>query len=347
MFDIEPLIYGEEITLGTVENPIGKSLQVRITNIGTDPVLITQTDASTNTVMGTFTVIPKEVAIVRKTLVTDTFQCNTVTANVLICPVGSRLLVHDPDVTAWVAEVVSNGGTVSNNRRQLVDRFVAAEKLSGAWSLTDDYWALWGEDSVQALTSLKQRRLATAINSPTFTADRGYAFDGVTNYVNTSFVPSTHAIAMTGTNLRIAVYERTNLSLTGVFAAGTRNGSTQIFRLNPRRASTGTMQASVNHNPDFGGVVPNSRGYSSAGFNGSIYEYKNGVFVDPGPTGTTGTLLCTHPISIGAYNNLGVIAGFRGASEGFVAVGATLTAAQELAQYTAVQAWATSIGANV
>lgn len=76
--------------------------------------------------------------------------------------------------------------------------------------------------------------------------------------------------------------------------------------------------------------------------------YKNGVALVNSvfPFLSTGSLP-DHAICVGALNNGGTIASFRAASVGFVSVGASLSSAQELAQYNAVQAWATAIGANV
>jgi hypothetical protein len=50
---------------------------------------------------------------------------------------------------------------------------------------------------------------------------------------------------------------------------------------------------------------------------------------------------------VGAFNNIGTPAVFKASSYGYASVGAALSGAQRLARYTNVQAWATSVGANV
>lgn len=257
-----------------------------------------------------------------------------------------------PEVLAWVAAVVTNGGTVSAARRDIVNQFILAEKAAGTWALTDDYWGLWAENAIQALTSLKQLRLATAVNSPTFTTDRDYAYNGTSNYLNTGFVPSTHAVAMTGTNLRIGVYERTNVASNGA-AAGGFNFSTQGLTISPR-LSGGFLSASLNSQTSGpgGDSITDSRGYSVGSRNGAtagdITAYKNGAVVVPYTPGTVSASLTTKPIFIGAVcNNSDVATNFRAASEGFLCAGASLSAAQELAQYNNIQAWATAVGAQV
>lgn len=250
----------------------------------------------------------------------------------------------------WSNAVVRNGGSVSANRLAIVRTFIAAEIASGAWPLTDDYWALWAENSIQALTSIKQKRLATAVNTPTFTADRHYAFDGTTNYLNTGFIPSSHAFAYTGTNQRIAAYERVNVASSGV-AAGARVGTASSISISPRNASS--LTGSTNHTSgavnfllspaDSSGLKAISRagGTTALGYDRGVRKTDVTGLTIGGSTAPTVTL------SIGALNSNGTQVSFRAASVGFVAIGAPLSDAQELAQYNAVQAWATSVGANV
>lgn len=263
---------------------------------------------------------------------------------------ASLVLTADPDVRLWVIAVVANGGWVSLARLAIVTAFVAAEKASGAWYLTDDYWPLWGENEAQALTSLKQRRLATKVNAPTFTADRQFAFDGASSYLNTGFVPSTHGIAYTGASQRIAVYGRANVSSSGI-AAGARVGTSASISINPRNAST--MSGSTNHTAGSVAFVlgtADSRGLKAISRAGgtTALGYDRGVRLTDA-TGLTigGATAPAAALFIGAFNSSGTPISFRPASLGFVVIGGPLSDAQELAQYNAVQAWATAIGANV
>jgi hypothetical protein len=254
----------------------------------------------------------------------------------------------NPETGLWYGSVVANGGTVSQARLAVVDAFISAEKVSDAWYLTDDYWGLWGENAAQALTSLKQRRLAAAVNSPTFTADRDYTFDGATSYLNTNFVPATHGIALTGDNQRLAVYERTNVS-TGGYSSGALTGTTNVVAVNARNATV--IRARMNCAPgDFTLSVSDSRGFSSASRASggtTMLGYKNGIRLTDRSGLTVGSSLPTHSLYIGGLNNAGAPGSLRGASAGLVCIGAPLSDAQELAQYNAVQAWATAIGAQV
>jgi len=263
---------------------------------------------------------------------------------------GGASRAFDADVLAWEAAVIAAGGSVSLARRVVVDQFVFSEKASGAWALTDDYWALWAENALQALVSLKQLRLATTVNSPTFTADRDYAFDGLSNYINTGFIPSAHGVNYTGNVQRLAAYERTNVSVVGV-AAGARAGSSNSISLNPRNANV--MTGSVNNSAGaatFSISPSDSRGLKALSRAGgtTALGYDRGARKTDATGLTIGSTSAPGvPLFIGAFNSSGTAISFRAASVGFVAIGGPLSDAQELAQYNAVQAWATSVGANV
>ena len=258
-------------------------------------------------------------------------------------------LAFDFDVQAYRASVQGNGGTVSDARMEVINTFVAAEKVSGAWPLTDDYWGLWAESEIQALTSIKQRRLATAVNTPIFTTDRDYATNGTTSYINTGFIPSTHAVAYTTGQQRIAVYERTNVTSAGM-AAGAIVATTNRVSIIPRNSTvmTGTLNNSaIAMNFTLG--LADSKGLKAVSRAGGTtgLGYDRGVRLTDSVGLTVTSAIQNIAVFIGCQNNAGAAANFRAASLGFAAIGAPLSDAQELAQYNAVQAWATSVGANV
>jgi hypothetical protein len=85
---------------------------------------------------------------------------------------------------------------------------------------------------------------------------------------------------------------------------------------------------------------------SRAGGSSTVKLFDRGVKLTDA-TITAGTAAPTRAVYVGCYNNAGTAASFRASSVGFVVVGGPLSDAQELAQYDAVQAWATSVGANV
>lgn len=257
----------------------------------------------------------------------------------------------DVAALAWVVAVCVNGGTVSAARATLVSNLIASLRASGSWALRDDCWLPAAENSVQARTSLKQRRLATITGSPVFTADRGFLQDGAASFLNTGFIPSTHGVAMTGTDARIECYEITNVALSSSYAAGCSNSSTQNCYVNP---CTAVFRAGVglgnNGSAAAGQVflpVADSRGLVGGQRSGTTLTYdKNGAsFGSLSPT--FGASLATVALYIGALNNGGVAANFRPTAISWLSVGASLTAAQLAADYAALQAYMTALGANV
>jgi hypothetical protein len=265
---------------------------------------------------------------------------------------GGGYRAFDADVLAWRDAVVANGGSVSLARLIVVDQFVFSEKASGTWSLTDDYLGLWAENAAQALTSLKQRRLATVINSPTFTPDRDYAFDGSTNYIDTGFVPGTHAIAMSVSSIHAEIYERTNFNgASNVTGLGVNSGTNQTIRIitrnNPQALGYAGGQSATFTLPSITSLGLTQIGRFSS-TPADVYGCKNGVAmtrtVDPGAVGTS---LPSHSLFVGGLNSLGAYAFGRATLVGFAAWGAALSSGQCLARYNAVQVWATSVGAQV
>jgi hypothetical protein len=257
----------------------------------------------------------------------------------------------DPDVAAWRDVVKFIGGSVSIAALSIASRFVDRDKASGAWDLTDDYWPFWGETLWQAIVSLKQRRGANLINGPVHVPRRHIATNGTTSYIDTTFIPNSHKVAAASTNVRLALYLRDNVSSNSAYAAGAVSSSNRILRMRPRHGAISYLAASSNDGTytlpaaTAGGYTALSRD-AAAGANS--YGYKNGVAmaqtVAPSAFGSTLPVVSIH---VGGFNNAGAFGFARATSCGFMAFGATLSAAQELAQYEAVQEWATVIEANV
>jgi hypothetical protein len=256
----------------------------------------------------------------------------------------------DPDVAAWRDVVKFIGGSVSIAALSIASRFVDRDKASGAWDLTDDYWPFWGETLWQAIVSLKQRRGANLINGPVHVPRRHIATNGTTSYIDTTFIPNSHKVAATPTNVRLALYLRDNVS-SNSYAAGAASSSNRILRIRPRNVGNALLEANAGAGT-YTLPVATSAGYTAASRDASAgannYGYKNGVAmaqtVAPAAFGSTLPLVSLY---VGALNNAGAFSTPRATSCGFMAFGATLSAAQELAQYEAVQEWATVIGANV
>lgn len=109
----------------------------------------------------------------------------------MLLPLRQRRVWLDPDAKAWASTIEAAGGTVSGPQLYLISVLITALKAAGVWTLLDRLWLFATENATQALTCLKSRAVATAVNSPTFTANRGYAGNGTTAHINSNFNPST------------------------------------------------------------------------------------------------------------------------------------------------------------
>lgn len=264
--------------------------------------------------------------------------------------VRGSIRAFDADVLAWRDAVMTNGGSVSLARLIVVDQFVFSEKTAGLWVLTDDYLGFWAENAIQALTSLKQRRLATAVNSPSFTADRDYTFNGLTSYADTGFVPGTHALTMSTGSVHVEVYERTNVN-SAASSIGVNSGSNRVINVFPRNVNVVNVSANgVGASYTLSPLT--SAGLTQFGRNGAtvndVYGAKNGAdLAQVTPLSALGASLPSHSFYVGGANVSGSLSQARAASVGYVAWGAALTSSQRLARYNNVQAWATSVGGQV
>lgn len=257
-----------------------------------------------------------------------------------------------PDSRAqlWANTVQTNGGTVSPARLRLVSKLIRALDAGGSWALDDDLWMLCAENATQALTSIKQRRLATPISTPTFGVDTGYVFNGSTTAINAGFIPSTHAVAMTATSNRLGVYERTSSNM-NAYAAGSIASTNRVIRIAPRNSGN-VIHGANDGNGTFTLVSATSLGFTAGSRNGAdtttCLAYKNAVSltrtVDPTTFGAT---LPDVALYLGGYNSAGVLTLPRPCTLGFAVIGAALSAAQELAEYNAIQAHMTALGAQV
>lgn len=249
---------------------------------------------------------------------------------------------RDPDVAAYAAASGATGAYLD-----AVSVFVSAEKAAGLWSITDDYLLLPAPDATVARTSLKQRRLMTMFGSPAHTANRGYAFNGSTQYGDTGFIPGTHALAMSVSNLHAEIYELTNLSSSGA-SFGANSGAGRAIGAIARNGTAATLSPNMTGSTFTLGTAT-SVGLTQLGRTGAtlsdLYGAKNGVDLAPLAAATVlGASLPSHSVFIGAQNNSGSAGQFRANEVCYWSCGGALTGAQRLARTANVQAFLAAVG---
>jgi hypothetical protein len=125
---------------------------------------------------------------------------------------------YDAATLAWEAAV--GAINVSTGRKDLIDALIKGLKTDGIWTKLDRLWIFRAENSTCALTDLKALAVATAVNSPTFTPDRGYAGNGSTSYINTNFNPGTGTPNYTGNAACFGIWDNTTSANTGTVPIG-------------------------------------------------------------------------------------------------------------------------------
>ncbi len=185
------------------------------------------------------------------------------------------------ETDAWAAAVVSAGGTVSGARKILVNSLISGLQTDSLWTKIDRIWLFAAENTQSALIDLKANATATAVSSPTFTTDRGYAGNGSSSYVNLAFNPST---ASTPNYVRNDAHwghwSRTASAGTNIRHSGTSfafntfcdNGGVKFMRINDNGGSISLPSSNVTD----GFFVASRSGASTTSM------YKNGTsFVTP------------------------------------------------------------------
>jgi hypothetical protein len=226
-------------------------------------------------------------------------------------------------------------------RKTLINNCVVALINAGIWSQLDILYMLAAADSQAATINWKNPGTfnLVAVNSPTFSADRGFTSDGSTSRLRTQFTPSTNGVNFTQNSASAWVYCRTDVAENVNDIGNTSNPATKIAT----RLVGNNAAASVND------ITPtNVANASSIGFFGSSRInsttkrlWKNGVQI-----GTD------QAVSSTAYTNteqwmLGCNGGtpqFSTKQQSCGAWGANLTGL-ESAFYTAILTYLQGVGA--
>jgi len=179
-----------------------------------------------------------------------------------------------PESTALFARFTT---PPTNARKTLINTLIKTLKDGGVWSKLDALYLTAAADAQAARRNwISDAFNLTAINSPTFTTDRGYAGDGSSSYLNTGFNPTTVSSPMYMQNSsHISAWNRTTRAATDKSLMGARQSTTKYIDLGPRIVSggggflgrmggvTGFIEPNTNSDGHF--VVNRA---SSAGFEG-------------------------------------------------------------------------------
>lgn len=148
---------------------------------------------------------------------------------------GGGAIVYDTDAQAYFTAAEGAGATFTAGLKGHINTLVLGLKTDSLWTKLDRLWLFANETAAGALMDIKGLDTATAVNTPTFTANQGYAGNGSTSYINTTFNPSTDGSAYTQNSAHMMLYNRTaRTSGAGSPSnCGTFNGSTILSHITP------------------------------------------------------------------------------------------------------------------
>lgn len=248
----------------------------------------------------------------------------------------------DPDAQTLIdAMTVTPDGA----RQTLISDTIVALKNAGIWSLLDECWFLAAHDAQAALLGWKRYKDCTAVNAPTFEADRGFAGDGATSYLDTGFVPSTDGVNYTLNNASLGAYIRTDIATNNTADIGARTVSDDTF-INSRN-NGGDFNARIHSVSSINIATSDSFGLHSAQRTGAnaAQLFRNGVQVTSATVNVPA--LPTVSFYICALHQSDGPSHFTQRQIAFAFVAAAMSEQQQAGLYTVVQDYMTAIGAAV
>lgn len=95
---------------------------------------------------------------------------------------GAAAASYSAEATAYFAAMSSQP---DDTRKGLIDTLIGGLKTDGIWTKLDWLLLIAAHDSQAArVNAITPSKVASVVNSPTFTTDRGYAGDGATSYID-------------------------------------------------------------------------------------------------------------------------------------------------------------------
>lgn len=256
----------------------------------------------------------------------------------------------DADTTAWIAAVVTAGGSVSGDnttgRQKLVNDLIVGLKADGIWTKLDRLWIYAAENSQSALIDLKALDQSSAVGSPTFTTDRGYAGNASSSYINTTYVVSTDAVNYTSSSMHVGIWDNTsraadNSIITGFYDGG--SNLTDLF-IYTSLAGPGPLLR-----PNFvlgtNGTAGSSQGFFLAQQISSTAAeiYYNGSSVGTG--GSSAAIVAgSNGFYIGGRNDNGTLAGGTTDQVSMASFGGKFSSVEAGKYYTRLRTYMTGVG---
>ncbi|WP_442577870.1 SGNH/GDSL hydrolase family protein [Mesorhizobium sp. ASY16-5R] len=261
--------------------------------------------------------------------------------NALMAPVAD---VYDASATALFARMPVSPTYPERNR---INALIVALKGYGIWSKLDEKQVMAMAISANASGNFINANFTmTLVNSPTFTAKKGYSGNGSTSYINTNFNPAAGSLNFTQNSCSIMVWcNSTGTASSAVTDVGSFDGANgSIIRCRgasnyvESRLNTGSTSTS---NP---ATVTDAKGMTliSRTGSGGYSVYRDGVLVTS--PAVVSAAIANVNIFLGALNTSGTPSQHSNRQYGAFAVGGGLTATEAANYYTAMNTYMTAVG---
>jgi hypothetical protein len=253
----------------------------------------------------------------------------------------------DPATTAWIAAVVSAGGTVSGTQQTNVDTLIKALKGHSLFSVQDRIWLHASENAQQATIDIVNLGVASLVGAPVFTAGQGYAGTGSTSDYLDSGYAGTTGPNFTQNSASVSSYVRTSSGF-GSCSIGVHDATGYQVDL---QTFFNTLNYDIN-NSDFANQTANTdeQGFWTISRTGasSLDVYKNG---NPTPfisnTSSSIALSAFHMFLLARNQNNTSVDSVASSQISITTMGIGMSAANTVQFHTDLNAYMTALGANV
>jgi len=254
-----------------------------------------------------------------------------------------RLAAYDAASTALFARMSSQPDAT---RKGLIDDLIVQLKADGIWAKLDALWLLAAHDSQAArLNWVSSAHGLAAVNAPAFTADRGYAGNGSTSYLDTNWNPAASSL-FTLDSASLGCWVNVDAGIGNLVEMGCETGTARV-RINNRSTTTLMIgRANQDTGTNFNGAPADRLGMSivSRTASNAIAAYRKGSPVASGTTASgarpnSNMFLC-------GYNDDGALTSPTTARLAMAFAGAGLNSTEAAAFEAAVETFLTAIGGN-
>lgn len=251
--------------------------------------------------------------------------------------VAERVRVtRDPATIALIARM---SVVPSDTRAALIDTLVRSLKDAGVWAKLDLLYLLAAHDAQAArLNWVSTSYALAAVNSPGFTADRGYAGDGTTSYLDTGFQPGVSAGSKAAQNsLHLGGWSLGNADPSGADAGG---GTLYLI---PR--SSGNLTSRCNDTATATVAVGNAMGHSLISRTGSAGYSRYRDAASLGDATAASSAPSAQSLLVCARNSATVPVNYSSRRVAAVSCGSGLGAGEVAALKAALGVYLTALGA--